>query len=70
VERAQRTAYPAVPRIAETPARTVEGMQAKIAFASRFNILEREDLVEGTVNDLLLSAAMDYTDLYGQEARS
>jgi hypothetical protein len=45
-------------------------MQAKIAFASRFNILEREDLVEGTVNDLLLSAAMDYTDLYGQEARS
>jgi hypothetical protein len=56
-------------RIAETPARTVEGMQAKIAFASSFNILEREDLVDGTVNDLLLSAAMDYADLHGQKAR-
>jgi hypothetical protein len=55
--------------IAETPARTLEGMQAKIAFASSF-ILEREDLVEGTVNDLLISAAMDYADLAGQEARA
>jgi hypothetical protein len=57
-------------QIAETPARTVDGMLAKIAFASSFNILEREDLVKGTVDDLLLSAAMDYADLHGQEARS
>jgi hypothetical protein len=45
-------------------------MHAKIAFASSFNIVEREDLVEGTVEDLLLSAAMDYADLQGQEART
>jgi len=57
-------------RIAETPARTVDGMHAKIAFASSFNLLERGDLVEGTMEDLLLSAAMDYADLNGQEARS
>ena len=35
-----------------------------------FNSLEREDLVEGTVDDLLLSAAMDYVDLSGKEARA
>jgi hypothetical protein len=52
-------------RIAAMPARTVEGMHAKIAFASSFNLLEREDLVQGTVDDLLLSAAMDYADLSG-----
>jgi hypothetical protein len=56
-------------RIAETPARTVEGMRAKIAFASSFNF-ERGDLVESTVQDLLASAAMDYADLHGQEPRS
>ena len=56
-------------QIAETPARTVDGMLAKIAFASSF-IFEREDLVEGTAEDLLLSAAMDYADLHGQEART
>jgi hypothetical protein len=56
-------------QIAQTPARTVEGMHAKIAFASSF-IFEREDLVEGTAEDLLLSAAMDYADLHGQEART
>ena len=57
-------------QIAATPARTVEGMHAKIAFASSFNVDEREDLVEGTVETLLLSAAMDYADLHGQEALS
>jgi hypothetical protein len=57
-------------QIATTPARTLEGMHAKIAFASIFNLDEREDLVEGTMEDLLLSAAMDYADLNGQEARS
>jgi hypothetical protein len=57
-------------RIAEAPARTVEGMHAKIAFASSFNLLERRDLVEGTMEDILLSAAMDYADLNGQEART
>jgi hypothetical protein len=56
-------------RVAATPARTVDGMHAKIAFASSFNLLERGDLVEGTVDDLLVSAAMDYADLHGQEAR-
>ena len=57
-------------QIAATPARTVEGMLAKIAFASENYFGEREDLVEGTAEDLLLSAAMDYADLHGQEARS
>ena len=57
-------------RIAAMPARTVEGMHAKIAFASSFNLLVREDFVEGTVDDLLLSAAMDYVDLCGKEART
>ena len=57
-------------RIAATPACTVDGMHAKIAFASSFNFREREDLVEGKVDDLLLSAAMDYADNHGQEARS
>jgi hypothetical protein len=57
-------------RIAATPARTVEGMHAKIAFASKFYFGEREDLVEGTVEDLLLSAAMDCADIHGQEARA
>jgi hypothetical protein len=55
--------------IAQTPARTVEGMHAKIAFAVSFE-LEREDLVEGTMQDILVSAAMDYADLHGQEARA
>jgi hypothetical protein len=41
---------------------------AKIAFASSNYFGEREDLVEGTVDDLLLSVAMDYADLHGQEA--
>jgi hypothetical protein len=54
-------------RIAATPACTVDGMHAKIAFASSFNFREREDLVEGKVDDLLLSAAMDYADNHGQE---
>jgi hypothetical protein len=40
-------------------------MLAKIAFASSFNIIEREDLVEGTMQDILVSAAMDYPDLHG-----
>ena len=53
--------------IAATPARTVDGMHARIAFASSFNFHEREDLVEGKVDDLLLSAAMDYADNHGQE---
>jgi hypothetical protein len=44
-------------------------MLAKIAFASE-NYFEREDLVEGTAEDLLLSVAMDYPDLHGQEARA
>ena len=57
-------------RIAETPARTVEGMHAKIAFASKFYFGEQEDLVEGTAEDLRLSAAMDYADIHGQEART
>jgi hypothetical protein len=57
-------------RIAAMPARTVEGMHAKMAFASSFNLLERGDLVEGTVDDLLVSAAMEYADLHGQEARA
>jgi len=57
-------------RIAQTPARSVEGMLAKIAFASENYFGEREDLVEGTAEDLLLSAAMDYADIHGQEARS
>jgi hypothetical protein len=57
-------------RIAATPARTVDGMHARIAFASSFNFHEREDLVEGTVDDLLLSAAVDYADIHGQQARS
>jgi hypothetical protein len=52
-------------QIAETPARTVDGMLAKITFASSFNIIEREDLVEGTMQDILVSAAMDYPDLHG-----
>jgi hypothetical protein len=56
--------------IAQTPARTVEGIHAKIAFAARANILERADLVNGTVDDLLLSAAMDYADLHGEETRA
>jgi hypothetical protein len=55
-------------RIAAMPARTVEGMHAKIAFASSFDLLERGDLVEGTMEDLLLSAAMDYANIHGQEA--
>ena len=58
------------PRIAQSPARTVEGMHAKIAFASGFNIIEREELVEGTVEEILLSSAMDFGDLHGQEARA
>jgi hypothetical protein len=57
-------------QIATTPARTVDGMHAKIAFASIFNSDEREDLVGGTVDDLLLSAAMDYADIHGQDART
>jgi hypothetical protein len=58
-------------QIAATPARAVDGMLAKIAFASSLSI-EREDLVEGTVDDLLLSAAaMDYADIHGlKEART
>jgi DNA-binding protein len=57
-------------QIAATLARTVEGMLAKIAFASKYYFGEREDLAEGTAEDLLLSAAMDYADLHGQEARA
>jgi hypothetical protein len=45
-------------------------MLAKIAFASSFNIIEREDLVEGTMQDILVSAAMDYTDLRARRARA
>jgi hypothetical protein len=37
--------------------------------ASSFNLLERGDLDSGTVDDLLVSAAIDYADLHGQEAR-
>jgi hypothetical protein len=58
-------------QIAATPARAVDGMLAKIAFAPGLSIIEREDLVEGTVGDLLLSAAMDYADIHGpKEART
>jgi hypothetical protein len=59
-------------QIAATPARAVDGMLAKIAFAPGLSIIEREDLVEGTVDDLLLSAAaMDYADIHGlKEART
>ena len=57
-------------RIAAMPARTVDGMHAKIAFASKFYFDEREDLVEATAEDLLLSAAMDYADIHGQDAAS
>jgi hypothetical protein len=55
-------------QIAQTPAGTVEGMHAKIAFAVSFNFLEleREDLVEGTMEDLLLSAAMDYAGIFSR----
>jgi hypothetical protein len=56
-------------QIATTPARNVDGMRAKIAFASIFNLDEREHLVEGTMEEILASAAMDYADLSGQEAR-
>ena len=56
-------------QIAATPARTVDGMHAKIAFASENYFGEREDLVEGTGEDLLFSAAMDYADIQGQGAR-
>jgi hypothetical protein len=57
-------------QIAQTPARTVEGMHAKVAFAVSFNVLEREDFEEGTVDEIVLSAAMDYADLHVQEARA
>ena len=57
-------------RIAQTPARTVEGMHAKVAFAVSFNFLEREDFEEGTIDEIILSAAMDYADLHSQEARA
>ncbi len=57
-------------QIAQTPARTVDGMHAKMAFAASFNFYEREDLVEGTAEDLLLSAAMDHAELHGKEART
>jgi hypothetical protein len=57
-------------QIAATPAHTVDGTHAKIAFASIFNLDEREDLVEGTMVDLLISAATDYADLDHQDARS
>jgi hypothetical protein len=56
-------------RITETPARTVEGMQAKIAFASSFNLLERGDVAGDTVEGILVSAAIDYAEIHGQEAR-
>ena len=45
-------------------------MHAKIAFASKFYFGERKDLVEGTAEDLRLSAAMDYADIHGQKARA
>jgi hypothetical protein len=57
-------------QIATTPARTVDGMHAKIAFASIFNLDAREDLVDGAMKDLLLSAAMDYAEIHGQQVRS
>ena len=57
-------------RIAQTPARTVEGMHAKVAFAVSFNFLEREDFEKGTIDEIILSAAMDYADLHSQEARA
>ena len=55
-------------RIAQTPASTVDGMRAKLAFIARFvEFDEREDLEEGTAEEILFSVAMDYADLHGQE---
>jgi hypothetical protein len=42
----------------------------KVAVAVGFNFLEREDFEEGTIDEIILSAAMDYADIHGQEART
>ena len=57
-------------RIVQTPAKTVEGMHAKIALALAVDSIEREDLAGGTLVDLLYSAAIDCAELCGQEART
>ena len=55
-------------QIAQTPARTVDGMRAKLAFLARFvEFDKREDLEEGTAEEILFSVAMDYADLHAQE---
>ena len=55
-------------QIAQTPARTVGGMHAKIAFATRFvEFDERSSFSDGTEEEILFSVAMDYADLHGQE---
>ena len=55
-------------QIAQTPASTVDGMHAKIAFVARFvEFDKREDLEEGTAEEILFSVAMDYADLHGEE---
>ena len=55
-------------QIAQTPARTADGMHAKLAFVAReVEFDKREDLEEGTAEEILFSVAMDYADLHGQE---
>ena len=55
-------------QIAQTPARTVGGMHAKLAFSARFvEFDKRSSFSDGTEEDILFSVAMDYADLHGQE---
>ena len=55
-------------RIAQTPARTVDGMRAKLAFVARdVEFDERSSFSEGTAEEILFSVALDYADLHGQE---
>jgi len=49
----------------DNPVRFIEAFVDGIDLAGA-----RGDLVEGTMEDLLLSAAMDYADIHGQEARA
>ena len=55
-------------QIAQTPARTVGGMHAKLAFSARFvEFDKRSSFSDGTEEEILFSVAMDYADLHGQE---
>ena len=55
-------------QIAQTPARTVDGMRAKLAFVARdVEFDERSLFSEGTEEEILFSVALDYADLHGQE---